>query len=105
MSPVRTDWDLAFILLVVLLNCIVKKGNRKRPCVLSMTTLPSLMKCNPMIGSVNFFIETKCFATVYSPIPNLSVAVANRFSNWSFAVCIRIFRRSLILKKLTVVFF
>ena len=54
-------------------------------CVVSMTTLLCLMKCNPIMSPVKFFITTKCYAKISSPLSNLSVAVAIGFSNWSFA--------------------
>ena len=47
-----------------------------------------LIKCNPIIGPVNFFITTKCLAKELSPISNFSVAVDNGFSNWPLATCI-----------------
>ena len=69
------------------LTCIVKCGKSKRPCVLSMNTLLFLIKCNPMIGPVNFFITTKCSANMLSPLSNLVVVVTNGFYNWPFANC------------------
>ena len=48
---------------------------------MSMTTLLFLIKCNPIIGPVNFFITTKYSAKELSPISNFSVAVDNGFSN------------------------
>ena len=50
-------------------------------CVVSMTTLLFLIKCNPMIGTVSFFITTKFSAKTLSPISNLTVAVSNGFLN------------------------
>ena len=55
---------------------------------MSMTTLFFLIKCNPIIGPVNFFITTKCSANELSPISNFSVAVNKGFSNWPLATCI-----------------
>ena len=53
-----------------------------RPCVVSMTTLLCLMKYNPLIRPVRFFITTKSSAKMWSPMSNLSVFVAIGFSNW-----------------------
>ena len=55
------------------------------PCIVSMTTLLRLMKCNPIVGPVRFFMTTKCSAKMRSPLSILSVAVAIGFSNWPFA--------------------
>ena len=74
--------------LEAVLTCIVKWRKCMRPCVVSMTTLLFLIKCNPIIGPVNFFITTKCSAKVLSPTSILSVAVDNGFSNWPLATCI-----------------
>ena len=70
------------------LTCIVKWGKCIRPCVVSMTTLLFLIKCNPIIGPVSFFITTKCSAKELSPISTFSLAVDIGFSNWPFATCI-----------------
>ena len=89
---VSDDWLLfCGCLTEAVLTCIVNWGKCMRPCVVSMATLLFLIKCNPIIGPVNFFITTKCSAKVLSPISNLSVAVANGFSiaNWPLATCIR----------------
>ena len=59
-----------------------------RPCVVSMTTLLFLLKFNPKIGPVNFFITTKFSANMLSPISNLSAPVGNGYSSWPFATCI-----------------
>ena len=67
--------------LEAVLTCIVKCGRCKRPCVVSMTTLLFLIKCNPVIDPVNLFFTTKCSTKVLSPSSNLSVAFANGFSN------------------------
>ena len=53
-----------------------------------MATLLSLMKCNPKMGPVKFFITTKCSANVLSPMSNLSVAVDMGLSNWPVATWI-----------------
>ena len=74
--------------LEAVLTCIVKWGKCMRPCVVSMTTLLFLIKCNPIIGPVNFFNTTKCSAKKLSPISNYNVAVDIGFSNWPFATCI-----------------
>ena len=73
-------WDRFYV--------IVKCGKRMRPCVVSRTTLLFLIKCNLIIGPVNFLITTKCSTNLLSPVSNLSVAVANGFSNWPLATCI-----------------
>ena len=65
------------------LHCQV--GKWMKPCVVSMTTLLSLIKWNSKMGHVRFFITTKCSAEVWCPISNSSVAIANGFSNWPFA--------------------
>ena len=87
-SSVMTGCGLVVVALEVLLTCIVKWGKCMMPCVVSMTTLLFLIKCNPNIGPVNFFITTKCSANELSPISNFSVAVDNGFSNWPLASCI-----------------
>ena len=73
--------------LEAVLTCIVKCGKCMRPCVVPMTALLFLIKCNPIIGSVNFFITTKFSGKKLFPLSNFSVAVANCFSNWSLANC------------------
>ena len=70
--------------LEAVLTCIVKWGKCRRPCVVSMTTLLFPIKCNPIIGPVNFFITTNCSAKPLSQISNFSVAVVIGFSNWPF---------------------
>ena len=52
---------------------------------MSVATLICLMKCRRMIGQVIVFITAKCSAKVWSRKSNLSVAVANGFSNWTLA--------------------
>ena len=81
-SSVMTGCGFVVVSLEALLTCIVRCGKCKRPCVLSMTTLLLLIKCNPIIGPVNFFITTKCSAKVISQFSIFSVAVDNGFSNW-----------------------
>ena len=88
LSRTRTAWGLALVWLNALLNCIVKCRKWMRPCVVSMTTLLCLIKCNPKKSPVRFFITTKCSAKLWSPTSNLSVAVAIGFSNWPFATWI-----------------
>ena len=68
-SPMRTIWSFALILEVVM-TWIVRYGNCMRPCVVSMSTLSFLIKCNPMIGLVSFVITTICSAKVLSPKSN-----------------------------------
>ena len=80
-SSVRAVWGLAVVSLERVLTCIFKCGNCMRPCVVSMTTLLFLINCNPMIGPVNFFITTKRWKNVLSPISNVGVVVANGFLN------------------------
>ena len=87
-SSVMTGCGLVVVSLEAVLTCIVKWGKCMRPCVVSMTTLLSPIKCNPKIGPVNFFIPTKCSAKELSSISNFSVAVDNGFSNWPLATCI-----------------
>ena len=73
--------------LEAVLTCIVKCGKCRGPCVFSMTTLLFLMKFNPIVSPVNFFITTKSSAKVLSPILNFSATVAIGFSNWPLATC------------------
>ena len=87
-SSMMTGCGLVGVSLEAVLTCIVKCGKCMSPCVVSMTTLLFLIKCNPIIGPVNFFITTKCSAKILSPISNFSVAVDNGFSNWPLATCI-----------------
>ena len=88
LSWIKTGWGLAPASIAAFLACIVRCGKWMRPCVLSMTTLLCLMKSNPIMGPVNFFITTKCSAKVLSPMSNLSVAVDMGFSNRPFATWI-----------------
>ena len=101
---VMTGCGFVVVSLEAVLTCIVKWGKCMRPCVVSLTTLLFLIKCNPIIGPVDFFITTKCSAKALSPISNFSVAVDNGFSNWPLATCIRKLRGSSILKMLFVAF-
>ena len=87
-SSLMTGCGLVVVSLEAVLTCMIKWGKYMRPCVVSMTTLLFLIKCNPIIGPVSFFITTKCSAKVLSPISNFSVAVDNGFSNWPLATCI-----------------
>ena len=87
-SSMMTGCGLVVVSLEAVLTCMIKWGKYMRPCVVSMTTLLFLIKCNPNIGPVSFFITTKCSAKVLSPISNFSVAVDNGFSNWPLATCI-----------------
>ena len=86
-SSVMTGCGLVVVSLEAVLTCIVKWGKCISPCVVSMTTLLFLIKCNPIIGRVNFCITTKCSANELSPISDFSVAVENGFSNWPLATC------------------
>ena len=76
---VMTSCSLVVFSLEAVLTCIVKWGKCISPCVVSMTTLLFLIKCNPNIGPVNFFITTKCSAEELSPFSNFSGAVDNCF--------------------------
>ena len=83
-----TSCGFVVVSLEVVSTIIDKWVKCMRPCVVSMTTLLFLIKCNPIIGSVNFFITTKCSAKALSPISNFSVVVDNGFSYWPLASCI-----------------
>ena len=87
-SSMMTGCGLVVVSLEAVLTSMVKWGKGMRPCVVSMTTLLFLIKCNPIIGPVNFFITTKCSAKELSPISNFSVVVDTGFSNWPLATCI-----------------
>ena len=67
-SSVMTGCGFVVVSLEAVLTCMVKWGKCMRPWVMSMTTLLFLIKCNPIIGPVNFFITTKCSAKELSPI-------------------------------------
>ena len=81
---VRTATSLALNLLIAFLTSIVKRGEWKRPCVVSMRTLFCLIKCKPLFGPVKLFITAK----VWSPWSKLIVTVSNGFSNGPFATLI-----------------
>ena len=81
LSWIRTGWGLALVPIAAFLAGLVRCGKWTRPCVVSMTTLLCLMKCNLTMGLVKFFIRTKCSAKILSPISNISVAVDIGFSN------------------------
>ena len=104
-SSVMIGCGLVVVSLEAVLNCIVKCENCMRPCVVLMTTRLFLMKCNLVIGPVNFFITTKCSAKALSPISNLSVTVAKGFSNWPLASCIWKLGRSSILRAISGAFY
>ena len=87
-SSVMTGCGLVVVSLQAVLTCIVKWGNCMSPCVVSMTTLLFLIKCNSIIGPVNFFITTKRSAKELFPISNFSVPVDSGFSKWPLATCI-----------------
>ena len=86
-SSVSTIWGLALFSLVAVMTCIVNWRETFRPCVVSMTTLFCLIKCISRYGLVKLFMATKCSANVRSPISNLGVVAANRFSHWPFTIC------------------
>ena len=79
-SSAKTVWGFALNSEVVF-TCIVRCGLFMRPCVVAMTILFFFRKCNPLIGCVSFFFTTNCSAKVLSRVSNLSVVVANVFSN------------------------
>ena len=87
-SSMMTGCGLVVVSLGAVLTCIVKWGKCMRPCVVSMTTLLFLIKCNPIIAPVSFFLTTQCSAKELSPISSFSVAVDNCFSHWPLATCI-----------------
>ena len=99
-SSVITGCSFVVVSLEAVLTCTVKCGRCMRPCVVSMTKLLFLIKCNPFIGPVNFFITTKWSAIVFSPNAYFSVAVDNGFSNWPLATCIWRLGGSSILRKI-----
>ena len=88
LSWIRTGWGLAVVSIAAFLACIVKCGMWMRPCVVSMTTLLCLLKCNPVMGAVKFFITSKCSAKVLSRMSNLVVAVDMGVCNWPLATWI-----------------
>ena len=63
-------WGLTNVSLEEVSTCIVIRGNCMRPCVESMTALLFLIKCNPVIRLVIFFIATKYSAKMLFPISN-----------------------------------
>ena len=85
---VMTGCGLVVVSLEAVLTCIVKCGKCMMPCVVSMTTLLFLIKCNPNFGPVNFFVTMKCSTDVFSPTSKFSVVVDSGFSNWPLATCI-----------------
>ena len=87
-SSVMTGCGFVVVSLEAVSTCLVMCGKRMGPCVVSMTTLLVLIKCNPIIGPVNLLIATRCSAKVLSPFPKLSLVVANGFSNWPLVTCI-----------------
>ena len=86
-SSMMTGCGLVVVSLEAVLTCIVKWGKCMRPSVVSMTTQLFLIKCNPIIGPVSFFITTKYSAKELSPISDFCVAVDTGFSNWPLATC------------------
>ena len=93
-------WGFVFVSLEAVLTCIVKCGKCMRLCVVSMTILLFLIKFNPMIGPLNFFIMTKFSANVLSPKSNSGVTVDNGFSSWPSAICDWKLEGSLMLRRL-----
>ena len=87
-SSVMTGCGLVVVSLEAVLTCIVKWGKCMGPCVVSVTTLLFLIKCNPIIGPVNFFFTMKCSANELSPFSNFNVTVDKGFSNWPLATSI-----------------
>ena len=77
---VMAGWGFLVVSLEVVLTCIIGCGKCMRPCVVSVTKLLFLIKCNLIIGPVNFFITTECSADILVPILNISVATVNGFS-------------------------
>ena len=61
-SSAMTGWGFAVVSHEAVLTCIIRCGKRVRPCVVSMTTLLFLIKCNPIIGPVKFVFTTECSA-------------------------------------------
>ena len=76
-SSVMTGCGFVVLSIQAVSTCIVKCVKCMRPCVVSMTTLFFLIKCNPIIAFVNLLKRMKWSAKILSPIPNLSVVVAN----------------------------
>ena len=89
-----------FTLSAFLKSIFKKSGKMTRLCVVSTTTLLCLMKCSAIFCSSSFFITTKSFANVFSPVPNLNVVVLMGFSNLQFPTCFLKFGRSSFLKTL-----
>ena len=67
-SLMRTDWGFTLVPLAAVLTCMLNCGKGIRPCVVSMTTLLFLMKCNLVLGAVKYFFKTKVLAEVFYPI-------------------------------------
>ena len=103
-SPVRTDWCFVAVPLEAVITCIVVCGKCMRPWLLSITTLLFIIKCNPIVEPIIFFIRTNCSANMIPALSILNVAVANTFSNWPFAWCVWKTRGSSILRRLFGVF-
>ena len=99
-SSVMTGYGFVVVSLEAVLACIVKWGKCMRPCVVSMSTLLFLIKCNPIIGPVSFFITKKCSAKVLAQVSIFSVAVFNGISNWPLATCLWKFAGSSFLRML-----
>ena len=81
-SSIMTGWGFVVASLEAVLTCFVKCGKWMRPSVVSMTRLLFLIKCNRIIGPVNFFITMKWSAEILSPFSNSSVVIANSVSKW-----------------------
>ena len=79
-SLAKIGWGFPVVSIEAVLTCIVKC--RKCMSRKSMTTPLFLIKCDPLIGFVNFFKTTKWSVNkVLSPISNLCLAVANGVSH------------------------
>ena len=78
-SSVMSGWDFLVVSLEVAITCIFKCRKCMRPCVVSMTTLLFLIKCNSTNGPVHFFITTKCSPDLMFTNSNLSMVVSDAF--------------------------
>ena len=58
-SSMMTGCGFVIVSLQDVLTCIVKCGKCTRPCVVSMTTLLFLIKCNPFIGSLRGSVKRR----------------------------------------------
>ena len=71
-SSVRTGWRFAFVSLEAVFTCIVKFGICRRLCVVWITTLLFLIKCNPMIAlltpSLRGNVKQLCYLLCEIPV-------------------------------------